>query len=142
MTTDNDQPNVGRNDPCPCGSGKKYKKCCAMVDLLPGASENEGQWEQFWSNVRSHIREVGQSVVSVSSDGTFPAFGYTIGNRERSLPDLLVMGTGIHTQRSLLRDFAKLQVERGLTNGEVFGSEEFGFDGHKLKTVYASNEAK
>jgi len=22
-----DQPKVGRNDPCPCGSGKKYKKC-------------------------------------------------------------------------------------------------------------------
>ena len=21
-------PAVGRNDPCPCGSGKKYKKCC------------------------------------------------------------------------------------------------------------------
>lgn len=20
--------NIGRNDPCPCGSGKKYKKCC------------------------------------------------------------------------------------------------------------------
>ncbi|MGP8846724.1 SEC-C metal-binding domain-containing protein, partial [Enterobacter hormaechei] len=19
---------VGRNDPCPCGSGKKYKQCC------------------------------------------------------------------------------------------------------------------
>lgn len=25
------QPKVGRNDPCPCGSGKKYKKCCARV---------------------------------------------------------------------------------------------------------------
>ncbi|MEZ6063866.1 MAG: preprotein translocase subunit SecA [Planctomycetaceae bacterium] len=24
----NDAPKVGRNDPCPCGSGKKYKKCC------------------------------------------------------------------------------------------------------------------
>lgn len=24
----NVQPKVGRNDPCPCGSGKKYKKCC------------------------------------------------------------------------------------------------------------------
>ena len=23
-------PKVGRNDPCPCGSGKKYKKCCAV----------------------------------------------------------------------------------------------------------------
>jgi preprotein translocase subunit SecA len=22
---------VGRNDPCPCGSGKKYKKCCGMA---------------------------------------------------------------------------------------------------------------
>jgi preprotein translocase subunit SecA len=22
-----DEPKVGRNDPCPCGSGKKYKKC-------------------------------------------------------------------------------------------------------------------
>ncbi|MDI7269463.1 MAG: SEC-C metal-binding domain-containing protein [Myxococcota bacterium] len=21
-------PKVGRNDPCPCGFGKKYKKCC------------------------------------------------------------------------------------------------------------------
>lgn len=27
-----DTPKVGRNDPCPCGSGKKFKKCC-------GASE-------------------------------------------------------------------------------------------------------
>lgn len=24
-----DAPKVGRNDPCPCGSGKKHKKCCA-----------------------------------------------------------------------------------------------------------------
>jgi len=21
---------AGRNDPCPCGSGKKYKKCCGQ----------------------------------------------------------------------------------------------------------------
>ena len=27
-TVVNTQPKVGRNDPCPCGSGKKYKKCC------------------------------------------------------------------------------------------------------------------
>jgi len=25
----NTGPSVGRNDPCPCGSGKKFKKCCA-----------------------------------------------------------------------------------------------------------------
>ena len=27
-TVRRDQPKVGRNDPCVCGSGKKYKKCC------------------------------------------------------------------------------------------------------------------
>ena len=27
-TVVNDEPKVGRNDPCPCGSGKKYKNCC------------------------------------------------------------------------------------------------------------------
>ena len=26
-TVKRDEPKVGRNDPCPCGSGKKYKKC-------------------------------------------------------------------------------------------------------------------
>ena len=25
-----EQPKTGRNDLCPCGSGKKYKKCCAL----------------------------------------------------------------------------------------------------------------
>jgi uncharacterized protein YecA (UPF0149 family) len=25
------KPKVGRNDPCPCGSGKKFKKCCSMA---------------------------------------------------------------------------------------------------------------
>ena len=28
QTIRRDVPRVGRNDPCPCGSGKKYKKCC------------------------------------------------------------------------------------------------------------------
>jgi uncharacterized protein YecA (UPF0149 family) len=22
---------IGRNDPCPCGSGKKYKNCCGFI---------------------------------------------------------------------------------------------------------------
>ncbi len=30
------QPKVGRNDPCPCGSGKKYKNCC-------GRATNDGE---------------------------------------------------------------------------------------------------
>ena len=26
-----DEDRIGRNDPCPCGSGKKYKKCCGAA---------------------------------------------------------------------------------------------------------------
>jgi hypothetical protein len=34
MTINNERPvKIGRNDPCVCGSGKKYKKCClALAD--------------------------------------------------------------------------------------------------------------
>jgi len=30
-TIQRDQPKTGRNDPCPCGSGKKFKKCCGAA---------------------------------------------------------------------------------------------------------------
>lgn len=30
---------IGRNDPCPCGSGKKYKKCCLALDEVRGREE-------------------------------------------------------------------------------------------------------
>lgn len=29
------QKKVGRNDPCPCGSGKKYKHCCGAITVTP-----------------------------------------------------------------------------------------------------------
>jgi uncharacterized protein len=28
-----DTPKVGRNDPCPCGSGRKFKKCCGASEV-------------------------------------------------------------------------------------------------------------
>lgn len=34
-------PKIGRNEPCPCGSGKKLKKCCgAALDITPPESTN------------------------------------------------------------------------------------------------------
>jgi hypothetical protein len=29
-TTQESTPSIGRNEPCPCGSGKKYKRCCGV----------------------------------------------------------------------------------------------------------------
>jgi SEC-C motif-containing protein len=31
VTVRREAPKIGRNDPCPCGSGKKYKKCCGAA---------------------------------------------------------------------------------------------------------------
>jgi len=43
---------IGRNDPCPCGSGKKYKKCCL------GSREREHLQGATW------IDEEGMHMVS------------------------------------------------------------------------------
>ena len=31
ITYRREEPKIGRNDPCPCGSGKKYKNCCGKA---------------------------------------------------------------------------------------------------------------
>src|SRR6056297_42933 len=34
---------IGRNEPCPCGSGKKYKKCCLDKDQIEQRAQREVQ---------------------------------------------------------------------------------------------------
>ena len=33
-TVKHEEPKSGRNDPCPCGSGRKFKQCCGRPDKL------------------------------------------------------------------------------------------------------------
>ena len=35
------EPTAGRNDPCPCGSGIKYKKCCLRASPTNSASSRQ-----------------------------------------------------------------------------------------------------
>lgn len=44
---------IGRNDPCPCGSGKKYKKCC----LEKEDDENFSKIENFFENYKQLRKE-------------------------------------------------------------------------------------
>ncbi|MCB8951714.1 MAG: SEC-C domain-containing protein [Ardenticatenales bacterium] len=37
-----EMPKVGRNDPCPCGSGKKYKNCHMRQDMAASAGTSAG----------------------------------------------------------------------------------------------------
>jgi hypothetical protein len=39
--------NIGRNDPCPCGSGLKYKKCC-LLKLEDMKRVEELEWQEWF----------------------------------------------------------------------------------------------
>jgi hypothetical protein len=45
------QARAGRNDPCPCGSGKKYKKCCIDLDRPALAADETGPLIKFGPDV-------------------------------------------------------------------------------------------
>lgn len=54
---------IGRNDPCPCGSGKKYKKCCLNkpkrpVDLIESEQDRK-KWLEYYP-VSADVREEGR----------------------------------------------------------------------------------
>jgi hypothetical protein len=44
---------VGRNDPCPCGSGKKFKKCC-LNSASDSLSAGDAPWEPGAPYLRDH----------------------------------------------------------------------------------------
>ena len=51
---------VGRNDPCPCGSGKKFKNCClgkSVAGAAPvlRAPRDHGSYAEIWSRLRGHL---------------------------------------------------------------------------------------
>ncbi len=43
ITVQRQAPKVGRNEPCPCGSGKKYKRCCADKDAEADAATDPAE---------------------------------------------------------------------------------------------------
>ena len=43
-------PEPGRNDPCPCGSGRKFKQCCADLPRIEGVSQ-----EEIWPILVEHL---------------------------------------------------------------------------------------
>lgn len=65
-----DQPKVGRNDPCPCGSGKKFKKCCGRQANEPVAEEGKdgGVGKAVGWLTSRHARAVKSSIAAMLND--------------------------------------------------------------------------
>ncbi|MHB1485562.1 MAG: YecA family protein [Saccharofermentanales bacterium] len=54
------KPKVGRNDSCPCGSGKKYKKCCAVYEDSKTAQLSSAECRLFyeiWYGLMGFVNE-------------------------------------------------------------------------------------
>jgi hypothetical protein len=81
---------IGRNDPCPCGSGKKYKRCCLAKDeAVPRfsradrpaafarlekfsedvlAEEDDAAHDEFWDDQLDEAAELDEPYERLSTD--------------------------------------------------------------------------
>ena len=51
---------IGLNDPCPCGSGKKYKKCCRLIEESKTAQLSRSECALFYETWYGLIRFVNK----------------------------------------------------------------------------------
>lgn len=68
------KPKVGRNDLCPCGSGKKFKKCCAMFEDTKTAQLSSEECRLFyetWFGLMSFVNE-RKSVIKAKIKPEYP----------------------------------------------------------------------
>jgi uncharacterized protein YecA (UPF0149 family) len=67
---------VGRNEPCPCGSGKKYKNCCALTESSGMAQLNFNECKLFYETWYKLLDFVNQkyAVINMKIEPVYPAF--------------------------------------------------------------------
>ncbi len=59
---------IGRNDPCPCGSGMKYKKCCYSSDTRPEETTRQGKF-RFEPGSYGHPQNCMPSIACLQRSG-------------------------------------------------------------------------
>ena len=92
---------IGRNDPCPCGSGKKYKKCCMASDEAADRAARPAQPAAVPSrrpslasyfqeqDERDELTEASNAVVDLARAGNLDA-------AEQGARDLLARFPDVH----------------------------------------------
>ena len=105
----NNRVEIGRNAPCPCGSSKKYKKCCLLKEALP-----------LTTSVRSPSEK--KRLVKLSDE--FPVAGCLINNnwKESGLANILItrrLGNGNLIVGAYLVDTGCLGLKSTYCNAEI-----------------------
>jgi hypothetical protein len=72
----------GRNDPCPCGSGKKYKQCCLKAEQAK-AGEDDLQWRRIRRTIEGLTEELLKfSIAHFGHDAIHEAWEDFMGEEE------------------------------------------------------------
>ena len=82
---------AGRNDPCPCGSGKKYKKCCLGADARDRAAPSGrilGSFEELRAEVEE-LDNLSNSVIALIDAKDWAAADAACHQLQQRYPDLV-----------------------------------------------------
>lgn len=96
--------------------------------------------KRLFERVRGDITTYGQSLISVMGEGDDPPFIYTIGNHEKNLPELLIIGIGGEQAGALMNELCEKMVAQGIG----FADNSFVDLGGKfpVRVVFADQRAK
>jgi hypothetical protein len=101
----------------------------------------EFDWTEFYSRITDIIEKHDQYIQVVLAGPTTLGFGYTIGNTERGLPELLMIGNFSHGYLAFILDFLGEEMRK---QGQPFDNGELVSIGgkHPVKIVNAGTEAR
>ena len=94
---------IGRNDPCPCGSGKKYKKCC-MQDIEE-SHKDSGPWVD-----KEGMYFVGNGVQPSQEERERMTIEYQMKIKKSPIWEMMVKEYGEDKAEEMLKEF-QVQVK-------------------------------
>ena len=60
---------IGRNQPCPCGSGRKYKRCCGQRDRAAHVPATQAEAPEGYRWAETDLDRLSNSVVRLVDEG-------------------------------------------------------------------------
>lgn len=132
-------PRPGRNDPCPCGSGKKFKRCCLARQEADASAPDEGVPPPHFASAEptvflDDIDRLSNHAVDLIEAGRLEEAEEVCRRLLEEFPDLpdgLVRTAAIHEAREQRREAA--QCYRRAADLQLENDPEFG---HELATHY------
>ena len=131
----------GRNDPCPCGSGKKYKKCCANKTSVHAS--------QPVTPSRQHLQQILRQAEHHYAQGNLQEAAHLcqqlLAHNAKHPEFLLLMGRILNDagKHDKAVEFIEQAIKQHSTKGPYyfFLSKAYGSAGHYHKGVKAMEEA-